>query len=294
MSSSLKRTIIQKSIVLLFLLILLTQLTTISLLTTSRLSRDQWQWIKGLVKIESKNKLNFSNCDEKETKVIHLQKSLFGTDLWFTGLGMSINELWDPKDPILLEGELYRYKPGLELNYISRWWQITTKVFRVYKNKMSAKGFIDKPIIVLPLYVISEVKRIKFKAPSTKSKSYKDTKILGQNQFEFIYKESIINEIMFEFLESKGMINTTGDQSSLTEMNNIDEDIKEKLEILKYNMSSNQPFKIDSKTYTINNASSWSNREGEWFLAEKRLLFSTKRVQDLEDWLQWLKQIFQK
>ena len=43
------------------------------------------------------------------------------------------------------------------------------------------------------------------------------------------------------------MINTTGDQSSLTEMNNIDEDIKEKLEILKYNMSSNQPLKLTLK-----------------------------------------------
>ena len=71
------------------------------------------------MKIESKDKLNFSNCDEKETKVINVQKSLFGSDLWFTGLGMSINELRYSKDPILLKGELYRYKPGLELNYIS-------------------------------------------------------------------------------------------------------------------------------------------------------------------------------
>ena len=155
---------------------------------------------------------------------------------------------------------------------------------------MSAKGFIDKPIIALPLYVISEVKRIRFKAPPTKSKSYKDTKILSQNQFEFVYKESIINEIMFEFLESKGMIHN----NDITERVDIDNDVKEKLEILKYNMSSDEPFKIDSKTYTINNSSSWSNREGEWFLAEKRLLFSTKRSQDLDDWLQWLKLIFQK
>ena len=68
--------------------------------------------------------------------------------------------------------------------------------------------------------------------------------------------------------------------------------VKDKLKILKANFNSNQPFKIESKTKTLNNPSSWSNREGEWFLAEKRLLFSTKKANDLEDWMYSLKQVF--
>lgn len=213
-----------------------------------------------------------------------MEKYLFGTDLWFTGLGMTLSELCDPKDPVVFEGELYKYKPGLDLAYIPRWCQITTKVFRVYKNMMNAKGFITRPIIALPLYVIAEVRRIKFKAPS-KSKSFKDTRILNQNQFEFVYKDVILNEIMLEFLESKGMIENQNEQFDVSERNSEDRDVKEKLQILKSNICSDEPFKIDSKTATINNSSSWSNREGEWFLAEKRLLFSTKRNQDLDEWL---------
>ena len=85
-------------------------------------------------------RLNFTNCtkeeEEEEEKPIQIQRYLFGTDLWFTGLGMGINELCDPKDEIIKEGELYRYKPGLDRVYISRWCQLTTKVFRVYKNQM--------------------------------------------------------------------------------------------------------------------------------------------------------------
>lgn len=70
---------------------------------------------------------------------------------------------------------------------------------------MSAKGFNTKPIVAIPLYVISEVKKSKFKAP-VKGKVIKDTLILNQNQFEFVYKEEILNEIMLEFLESKGLL----------------------------------------------------------------------------------------
>jgi hypothetical protein len=35
-------------------------------------------------------------AEEKE-QVVKIQRFLFGTDLWFTGLGMDINELCDPK-----------------------------------------------------------------------------------------------------------------------------------------------------------------------------------------------------
>lgn len=234
--------------------------------------------------------LNFNNIEATkiEDKLVQIQRYLFGTDLWFTGLGMNIHELCDPKDKIIKEGELYRYKPGIDRVYISRWCQLTTKVFRVYKNQMAAKGFKNKPIIAIPLYVIENVKKSKFKAPKS-SKKTNEGKTLGQNQFEFMYKDQILDEIMMEFLESKGMINNNNEENygDISERKaDKNSDLREKLEILKSNLCSDQPFKIDSKTPSLNNSSSWSNREGEWFLSEKRLLFSTKRAQDLNEWTQ--------
>lgn len=151
---------------------------------------------------------------------------------------------------------------------------------------------MSKPIIALPLYIIDGVKKSKFKPPSN-SRYFKDTKTLSQNQFEFTYKDTILNEIMLEFLESKGMINTSEENANdISEHHNTNPDIREKLDILKQNICSDKPFIIESKTATLNNSSSWSNREGEWFLAEKRLLFSIKRHQDMEEWLSCLKEIF--
>ena len=69
---------------------------------------------------------------------------------------------------------------------------------------MSAKGFNSKPIVALPLYIIGEVRKCKFKIPA-KGKAIKSTLVLNQNQFEFVYKDQILSEIMLEFLESKGM-----------------------------------------------------------------------------------------
>jgi hypothetical protein len=96
---------------------------------------------------------------------------------------------------------------------------------------------------------------------------------------------------MLEFLESKGVIDKD-DNQDVTERHGEDTTIKDKLNILKSNMVSDEPFKVESKTATLNNSSSWSNREGEWFLAEKRLLFTTKRSQDLTEWMSCLKKVF--
>lgn len=240
-------------------------------------------------------KLNFSNCtlemvEEEDEKVIQIERYLFGTDLWFSGLGMNINQLWDPNDQIIKEGELLRYKPGLDRVFISRWCQLTTKVFRVYKNQMFAKGFLNKPILAIPLYVIENVKKSKFKVPKS-SKLVKDSRVLKQNQFEIVYKDEILSEILMEFLESKGIIDNDHNGET-SERKQEDSYLADKLNILKKNMVADEPFKVESKMATLNNCSSWSNREGEWFLAEKRLLFTTARAHDLSEWKSLLKKVF--
>ena len=96
--------------------------------------------------------------------------------------------------------------------------------------------------------------------------------------------KEILDMIMLNFIQSKVIENEEN-------MNNINEelDINAKLTILKGNLTSNESFKINATMETLNNSCSWSNREGEWFWAEKRLMFSTQRSRDVEEWTKHFK-----
>ena len=50
-----------------------------------------------------------------------------------------------------------------------------------------------------------------------KGKLPKDMLLLNQNQFEFVYKDEILNEVMLEFLESKGLLEDEDEQSNISE-----------------------------------------------------------------------------
>jgi hypothetical protein len=40
----------------------------------------------------------------------------------------------DPDEEVHYEGELSKFKPGIEKNFITRWLQLSTRSFRYYKN----------------------------------------------------------------------------------------------------------------------------------------------------------------
>jgi hypothetical protein len=52
---------------------------------------------------------------------ITINFNLLQTDIWYTSFGMSVKDMCNPYDKILLEGELYKYKPGIDTMYITRW-----------------------------------------------------------------------------------------------------------------------------------------------------------------------------
>ena len=89
---------------------------------------------------------------------ISIDCKLLQTDLWFTAFGKTLKQMWNPHERILVEGELYKYKPGIDTMYITRWCQLTKTSLRIYKNQMAAKGFMTKPIIALPLNIFKGVK----------------------------------------------------------------------------------------------------------------------------------------
>lgn len=110
-----------------------------------------------------------------------------------------------------------------------------------------------------------------------------------------MYKEEVKNEMMLEFLgspDTPSLEQTGRTPLGASDPSNTDEADQIAEINSKFKIWSNSPFKIESKTATLNGAASWSNREGEWFLAEKRLLFSSKRPHDKQDWLMCLKYIF--
>ena len=63
----------------------------------------------------------------------------------------------DPDEEILMEGDMLKFKPGIEKNFISRWIQLSTKSFRYYKNHYHSICYLTRPISAIPLYAIEEV-----------------------------------------------------------------------------------------------------------------------------------------
>lgn len=60
----------------------------------------------------------------------------------------------DPEEEVLYEGELSKFKPGIEKNFIARWLQLSTRSFRYYKNHYHSVCYLTRPISAIPLNAI--------------------------------------------------------------------------------------------------------------------------------------------
>ena len=74
-------------------------------------------------------------------------------------------DLIDPNDPILYEGELWKYKSGFKGQFISRWVQVTVNSFRYFASKPQRDPGTIKPLMAIPILAIKEVQRVKFELP---------------------------------------------------------------------------------------------------------------------------------
>ena len=63
----------------------------------------------------------------------------------------------DPDEEIIREGEIVKFKPGIEKNFISRWIQLSTRSFRYYKNHYHSICYLTRPISAIPLNAIDKV-----------------------------------------------------------------------------------------------------------------------------------------
>ena len=68
-------------------------------------------------------------------------------------LSVGSHELFtEGKDDIIFEGELMKFKPGLTLNFIPRYVQISKHAFRYFKNKQDS--YAGKPIVSIRKSII--------------------------------------------------------------------------------------------------------------------------------------------
>ena len=53
--------------------------------------------------------------------MIQVDAHLLHTEMWYTAFGVPLRELCSDNDKIIFEGQLYKYKPGIDTMYITRW-----------------------------------------------------------------------------------------------------------------------------------------------------------------------------
>jgi hypothetical protein len=76
----------------------------------------------------------------------------------------------------LCEGELFRFKPGMEINFISRWVQISGRAFRYYRNQIQSFAGLSRPIVSIPKMAIESIRVLKINEEAFIKSGYLDEK----------------------------------------------------------------------------------------------------------------------
>lgn len=91
----------------------------------------------------------------------------------------------------MFSGELYRFKPGIQNNFISRWFEISTHAFRYFKNYYSSHG-TSKPLVAIPnaavikIVPFTNINKEAFVFGKRRGKNEELEKRLMENMFEVI------------------------------------------------------------------------------------------------------------
>ncbi len=67
------------------------------------------------------------------------------------------NNFGSKENPLIFEGDIYRFKPGIQNNFIKRWFQVSTHAFRYFKSYFSSHG-ASKPLLAIPNSAICEIR----------------------------------------------------------------------------------------------------------------------------------------
>lgn len=108
-------------------------------------------------------------------------------------------------NPIVFQGELYRFKPGIQHNFITRWVQVSAHAFRYFKNFYTAQGS-SKPIVAVPNQAIikivpfTQLNKEAYTKTHCRNEKERDLEIrLFDNMFEIVLDQDY--EKIFRFRE---------------------------------------------------------------------------------------------
>jgi hypothetical protein len=71
---------------------------------------------------------------------------------------------------IIFEGELMKYKPGLNHMYMSRWCQVTKTHFLYYAEGVPYAAYLGRPLAAIPIAELASVKRVCVDVPERNEK----------------------------------------------------------------------------------------------------------------------------
>eukprot|EP00826_Nyctotherus_ovalis_P065789 TRINITY_DN9681_c0_g9_i1.p1 TRINITY_DN9681_c0_g9~~TRINITY_DN9681_c0_g9_i1.p1 ORF type:complete len:492 (+),score=73.02 TRINITY_DN9681_c0_g9_i1:502-1977(+) len=87
---------------------------------------------------------------------------------------------------VLFEGELSKYSPGISVQYIPRWCQVTRRQFMYFNSQWSANCWLRNPLAAVPLEAVRSVQRVVVEVESGRKRKKEVKKVLYQ--FEIFLK----------------------------------------------------------------------------------------------------------
>jgi hypothetical protein len=97
--------------------------------------------------------------------------------------------LLDTNDPIIIDKGIMKFHPGFSVNYVSRWVHVTSTVIRFYKNYYHSVCNFRRPLAVIPLSAVGEVKKFKLVPKTSNAVKHLGKNVYDHNQFEIVLKE---------------------------------------------------------------------------------------------------------
>ena len=145
-------------------------------------------------------------------------------------------------DNVLFEGELGKYQHKAVTRYITRWCQITNSQFMYFSSHISAISLTYKPLMIIPLKYIKEVKKVQSASSKNENKD--------RYQFEIFIK------------------NYTTSNLELPTFNKIDKfDFKDG--------SNSTSSKMNEKHFVKLDKHKWMDRKNQLNWSKERLIFTT-------------------
>ena len=98
-----------------------------------------------------------------------------------------LKSIGSQENPIVFQGELFRFKPGIQNNFISRYVEVSTHAFRYFKSSYAAKSG-GKAIVAIPNAAIAKITRFTSINKEAFLKGKRNTLELETRLFDYMFE----------------------------------------------------------------------------------------------------------